>query len=160
MKWIIWVGKLFYNMQRKGHDNHHGEDTTFGILPLQEPPLSKSKTHHYLLFVCLKNRPFREGELTQEGPWSDFRSFLVQSRCRRKTRVPGKTNLWKQFWTRNQKHVSAVTGNQTRDSLVQSEGRYPALTCFYFVLMYEDIWNEVWYCMIWYGYIECVSTFL
>ena len=28
-------------------------------------------------------------------------------------------------------HIKAGTGNRTWDSLVQSEGRYAALTCFY-----------------------------
>ena len=35
-----------------------------------------------------------------------------------------------QVWTGNQVQISAGTENRTRDSLVQSLGRYAALTCF------------------------------
>ena len=41
-----------------------------------------------------------------------------------------KKNLRKQVWTENQEHISAEAGDRSRDSLMQIEGRYAALTCF------------------------------
>ena len=52
-----------------------------------------------------------------------------------KTRRP-RENLRKQAWTGNQiMQISAGTENRTRNSLVQSDGRFTTLTCFLRILL-------------------------
>ena len=96
------------------------------LVEISENQAGVLKFWFLFLYLCLHlelTRPyFWEGNLTQcvsllsrKALWSDLNFF-----------GPG---LDAGVWTGNQVHISAGTGDRIRDSLVQSEGRYAALTC-------------------------------
>ena len=106
--------------------------------------LLTSRQYKYIKLAIL-----REGSLTQcvhcfsGGPSDQILDLLGPVLDAGGKRSARRKDLRKQVWTGNQVHISAGTRDQTRDSLVQSEGRYAAQSCFPVHLLQFKIWSHL-----------------